>query len=134
MVLYSHSKISTFEKCKLKYKFRYIDKIEPEIKETIESHLGRCVHETLEWLYSQVIKNKIPTIDETIVNYTEIWKEKFSDEIAIVNFGMTEHDYFNKGVRFLLDYYIKHRPFNDNTVELEKRITVKLHEGHYSIS
>src|SRR3989344_5583458 len=37
MVLYSHSKISTFEKCKLKYKFRYIDKIEPEIKE-IEIH------------------------------------------------------------------------------------------------
>jgi len=54
MAIYSHSKLSTFEKCPLKFKFRYIDKIIPEIQKSIESHLGSSVHDALEWLYIQV--------------------------------------------------------------------------------
>ena len=40
MVIYSHSRLSTFEQCKLKFKFRYIDKLTPEIENTIEGFLG----------------------------------------------------------------------------------------------
>ena len=32
--IYSHSKLSTFEQCKLKYKYRYIDKIKPDVEQT----------------------------------------------------------------------------------------------------
>ena len=51
MVIYSHSRLSTFEQCPFKFKLRYIDKIIPEIENTIESFLGGIVHETLEWIY-----------------------------------------------------------------------------------
>ena len=66
MVNYSHSKINTFEQCPLKFKFRYIDKIVPEIEKSIESILGNAVHSTLEWLYYEVKKKRVPSVDEII--------------------------------------------------------------------
>lgn len=134
MPVFSHSRLSTFEQCKLKYKFRYIEKIIPDIEKTIESHLGNVVHSTLEWLYTEVKKNRIPSIDEVIVNYSENWKDNYEDEIPIVKKEMTVHDYFNKGIQFLINYYTKHKPFNDNTIAIEKGIIFNLDsEGKYKI-
>ena len=134
MPVFSHSKLSTFEQCKLKYKFRYIDKIIPDIEKTIESHLGSVVHSTLEWLYNQIRKSMVPTIDEVIVNYSESWKKEYEDEIPIARRDMTVEDYFNKGIQFLLSYYTRHKPFDDNTIAVEKEIFLKLdEEGNYRI-
>jgi len=134
MPTFSHSKLSTFEQCKLKYKFRYIDKIIPDIEKTIESHLGNVVHTTLEWLYNQVSKNIIPSVDEVILNYSENWKKEYEDEISVVRKDMNVEDYFNKGIQFLIDYYTKHKPFDDNTIAVEKEILFNLDEnGNYKI-
>ena len=48
--VYSHSRISTFETCPLKFKLRYLDKIEP-LRGNIEAFMGSRVHDTLEKLY-----------------------------------------------------------------------------------
>lgn len=125
--IYSHSRLSTFEQCKFKFKLRYIDQIIPEVESTIEAHLGSAVHDTLEWLYIQVSKNNnLPNIDQVITKYTENWQESYKENIKIVRENLTAKDYFNKGVKFLLDYYLKHQPFNDGTIELEKRIIINL--------
>lgn len=132
--IYSHSRLSSFEQCPLKFKFRYIDKIIPEITATIESHLGKTVHKTLEWLYTQVQKNKVPSIEEIITYYSNKWEENYNKEIPIVKKEFTVKDYFNKGVQFIVDYYTKHYPFDDNTLEIEKRIMIDLdEEGEYKI-
>ena len=132
--IYSHSRLSTFEQCPLKFKYRYIDKIIPEIEKTIEIHLGSTVHSVLEWLYTQVQNKKLPTIDETIVYYAGKWEENYKPEIIIVKEDMTTKDYFDKGVGFLLNYYTKHQPFDDNTIEIEKKILFNLdEEGEYKL-
>jgi putative RecB family exonuclease len=123
---YSHSKITMFEQCALKYKFRYIDKIIPEIKDTIETHLGGCVHSVLEWLYSQIKEQPIPTIDEVIVKYTQVWEQNYKPEFIVVKDYLTVKDYFNKGVEFLVTYYMQNKPFDDNTIELEKEVIITL--------
>jgi putative RecB family exonuclease len=134
MPLYSHSKLSTFEQCKLKFKYRYIDRITPKIKETIESHLGRVVHDTLEWVYKQAKKDKSPTIDEIITFYTKKWKKNYNSEIPIVKKELTVKDYFNKGVEFLVSYYNEHTPFKDGTIECEKKVWINLDaKGKYKI-
>ena len=134
MEVFSHSRLSTFEQCKLKFKFRYIDKIIPDMEKTIESHLGSCVHRTLEWLYRQVQNKKIPELDEVIVNYAKNWKEDFEEEIPIVKKNITKEDYFNKGVQFLINYYLKNKPFDENTIEVEKEIAIDLDgSGKYRI-
>ena len=128
MVQYSHSKLETFNQCPLKYKFRYIEKIKPEQK-SIEGFLGEKVHETLEWLYSQVKKEKIPTIDEIILYYASSWHKDFKPEVYfIVKQDITIKDYFEKGIKFLLDYYQGNYPFNDNTIFTEKMVSILLDE------
>ena len=71
MAVYSHSKLSAFEQCPLKFKYRYIEKKTPDIEKTIEAHLGSIVHNTLEWIYSQATRNKAPTIETLFEYYTE---------------------------------------------------------------
>lgn len=128
MVFYSHSKIETFEQCKLKFKYRYLDKIIPKIAKSIEAHLGEIVHRTLEWLYVQVLENKIPSINEVITFYSEKWEENYSQDMPIFNKTLTAKDYFNRGVEFLVNYYMKHHPFQDNTIATEKKIEIDLDE------
>jgi len=131
MAQYSHSKLSTFEQCPYKYKLRYIDKIIPKIEKSIEAHLGTCVHDTLEWIYKEVLNNKIPTLDEAIMRYTEKWTTEDADKFLIVKTEFTSKDYFEKGLKFIIDYYSKNHPFNDGTLELEKEIRIKI--GEHSI-
>jgi RecB family exonuclease len=127
MTVYSHSKLSTFEQCKYKYKLRYINKIKPDIEKSIEAYLGTCTHDSLEWLYQEIMKNRIPELDEVLEKYTNLWKESFKETFLIVKKQFKAGDYFNKGIKFLLDYYVKHKPFKDGTLEMEKKIWVTLH-------
>lgn len=132
--IFSHSRLNTFEKCALKYKFRYIDQIIPEIEKTIESHLGNVAHNTLEWLYKQVQNGRIPTVEGMIIFYSENWNEDYDPEILIVRKNLTVKDYFNRGVEFLINYYTQHHPFDDNTLAIEEEILFDLDEsGEYKI-
>src|SRR3989344_3891421 len=134
MSVYSHLRISTYEQCALKFKYQYIDKIIPLRKETIEAYLGRIVHETLEWLYTQIKNKKTPLIEEVIDYYSKKWEEKYESDTPIIDKRKTQKDYFNKGIKFLIDYYMKYKPFNTNTIEVEKRIVINLDEnGKYKI-
>ena len=130
--IYSHSKLSTFEQCRLKYKFRYIDKIIPAVEKTIEAYLGDMVHQALEWLYSEVKEKRVPSMDDMIIFYSQTWMKEHTD--MIIQNGMDEKYYFNKGIQYLLDYYNRYKPFDDNTLEVEKHITITLdEEGNYRI-
>lgn len=128
MTVYSHSRLSTFEQCKYKYKLKYIYKIPSPIKKSIEAHLGECVHDALEWMYNNIIAGKTPELDEVIERYSNTWYEKDSEDINIVR-NLPKQDYFDKGVKFIIDYYLKNQPFDDGTVETEKKVWINLGEG-----
>ncbi len=134
MTIYSHSRLSTFEQCPKKFKYKYLDKLKPEIEKTIETHLGSAVHKTLEWIYNSVKESEANLkIDDIIIKFTEEWQKEFSENILIVKKQLTARDYFNKGVQFLIDYYYKHAPFKDGTIACEKGVLIKLEEGEYEI-
>ena len=133
MVIYSHSKIKTFEQCPLRYKYKYLDKI-PEPKETIEAYLGKVVHSVLEWLYTKLKEKSVPNIDELINYYLLVWEKNYSDDLLIVRKEFSHKYYFEKGVEYLLSYYRNNFPFDKNTLELEKKILIELDEkGIYKI-
>jgi putative RecB family exonuclease len=132
MATYSYSRLTTFEQCPLKFKFRYIDRIIPKIEKSFEAHLGKVVHSSLEWLYTQVKENKIPGIDELISEYINNWQEEYSPEM-INNTSLTPEDYLNKGIQFLTTYYTQNHPFDDNTIEVEKEIIVELDGKEHKI-
>jgi len=126
MATFSHSKLQTFEQCSYKYLLKYIYKIKPEIPKSIEAHLGSATHDALEWLYNQILNKNTPALDEVIEKYIETWQKDFSDKILIVKKQFTHKDYFDKGIKFIIDYYIKNQPFQDGTIENEKRIWIEL--------
>lgn len=127
MPVYSHSKLSSFEQCLFKYKCRYIDKIKPDFDASIEATLGKAVHETLEWLYQNVIKNNsVPPLDDVVEFYMQRWEKNFSSQAKIVSQVLSPKDYFNQGLQYVINYYIKHQPFDDGTMHLEMEIKLDL--------
>jgi len=132
MTQFSYTKISNFEKCPLAYKFKYIDKIKSE-KQFIEGHLGSSVHSSLEWLYKRIINNNLPDMDSMLNFFSAKWQENSLNNFIIVKEQLTTQDYFDKGIKFLLNYYTKNYPFNENTIELEKKIKLKINETDFLI-
>lgn len=132
MVLYSHSKLSTFEQCPLKFKFRYIDRLTPDFEQSIEGFLGNQTHDVLEWIYNHPEKDL--ELDEIIQTYIANWNKNFNPNIRIIKQNYDSEYYFNKGIRFLINYFLKHSPFKDNTIATEKKIILNLDsEGRYQI-
>ena len=125
MTSYSHSKIGTFQQCKYKYKLQYIDKIKVDTPDTIETFMGKLVHETLEKLYKDLKYQKKNTADfktarnyqrkntkEELLSYFEDkWLEKWNDLILIVKKDYTSSNYLDMGKKCISDYYDHYTPF-----------------------
>ena len=124
MTIYSHSRLSTFEQCPQKYDFKYIKKIPKDFDNSIEAFLGSKVHDTLEWVYKQTEREL--NLDDVIKYFVELWNREYKSDIKIVKADVTTETYFNKGIKFLINYYLKHTPFKDNTIETEKKIFITL--------
>src|SRR3989344_4045712 len=126
-MLFSHSRISTFEQCPLKFRFQYIDKAETEEVEGVEAFLGSRVHEVLEKLYRDLKFQKLNTLEELISYYLEQWKKNWHDEVQIVREEYNERNYRLMGEKFITDYYNRYKPFDsDRTIALEQRITIEI--------
>jgi len=75
MTVYSHSRLSCYEQCPQKYKFKYVDKVETEVEETIETLLGVCVHKTLEKLYRDLMHQKMNSLDDLLSFLKKEWNK-----------------------------------------------------------
>ena len=133
--MFSHSQISCFEQCPYKYKLKYIDKVRPEIEQTIEAFMGSMVHDALEKLYKDLRFQKMPAVDDIILYYNEQWEKNWNPAILIVRKGYTAENYKKMGEAYIRDYYESHRPFDRaKTVGLEQRIVLDLNEdGKYML-
>lgn len=126
---YSHTGISTFEECRQKFKFKYIDKIGKWV-DTIETFMGSRVHETMEKLYDGVKNGRTYTLDELLTFYEGEWASKFSDKVIIVKKEYTADDYKAVGRKCICDYYESHKPFDDmNIIGVETEDMLELAEG-----
>ena len=133
MAIYSHSRLETFKKCPLQYKFQYIDKIKRK-EESIEAFLGSRFHEGMEKIY-QNISFKTFTLNELLDFYEDIWNKKYHDEIMIVNTERTAEDYKRIGNNCIMDYYNRYYPFNQGKVlGIERLVTINLDDsGEYRL-
>ncbi|QQG39968.1 MAG: PD-(D/E)XK nuclease family protein [Candidatus Aenigmatarchaeota archaeon] len=131
-MLYSHSRLATFEQCPLKFKFHYIDGLEPPDEEqTIEAFLGDLVHRTLEKLYKDMKFQKTNTLEDVLAYYHGLWEKEWNSEIRIVKKDYKEENYKKMGDVFIRAYYARHEPFNHTkTLGLEHRIVIALDGGY----
>ncbi len=134
-MIYSHSRLSTFEQCPYKFKLKYIDKVEPEEKHTIETFLGTRVHETLEKLYKDLLFQKENSLDDLYGHLHQQWAENWDDTIRIVKDQYKEENYLKMAERYLKDYYETYYPFHqERTIALEHRVQIALDDdGEYKL-
>lgn len=101
---FSYSKMSLYEECPLKYKFKYIDKIKEEPKYYFT--FGHSIHHALEFLYA-VKAPPFPAISEVLEEYKKEWNLKSYLERGYREPGRAEED-FKKGMEMLKAYYRHH--------------------------
>jgi putative RecB family exonuclease len=129
MPTYSHSRLSTFDKCRLQYKYRYIDRIRREVQ-SIEAFMGNRVHEALEKLYKDLQMERTPALTELTSLYHGNWEREYSEKIRIVKTEYTADHYRKVGERCLTDFYKTYHPFNDGvTLGLEEKLGIPLDPG-----
>ena len=135
MTTYSHSRISTFEQCPLKFKFQYIDEEEVEIEDTAETFLGSRVHEALEKLYKDLKFQKLNNLEELLEYYYSEWEKNWNDKVLIVRDEYSKDNFKKMGEKFITEYYNRYKPFDQaKTIGLEMRIEIKLDaEGKYAL-
>jgi putative RecB family exonuclease len=129
--IYSHSRLWLYESCPEFYRLKYIDKKLPPMPTAMPLFLGSIVHDALEWLYHQV-KHREVEVDDLIEYFTDKWTNTFDENVKVENGD--EVDAYNRGVRFLMDYYTKNKPFNQKVLAIEHKIIFPLDsEGKYKI-
>jgi len=129
MPTYSHSQLSTYEGCPLKYKLCYRDKIKRDI-EGVEAFLGTMVHETLKKCYDDVRLTRRHSFDELVSYYNNIWQQNWHDGIIITREDVTQEHYKALGGKMLETYYQRYAPFDqDITIGTEMRVRFSLDDG-----
>lgn len=132
---FSHSSLSTFEKCPKQYHFRYVARI-PVETESIEAFVGKRVHEILERLYLFVGEGRVPSLERVLWRYHRNWEERFEPaRIRIVRSELGPEDYRATGARCVENYYRRNYPFDgDETLGLERPIRFELDaSGSYTV-
>ena len=133
MATYSHSQLSMYEQCPLKYKLCYRDKIKRDV-EGVEAFLGTRVHDTLKKCYNDVRLTKVNTLDEMLSYYDNIWQQNWHDSIIITKKDLTQDHYKALGKRMLETYYKRYAPFDsDTTISTEMRIAFSLDDDRYRL-
>lgn len=96
----SYSRLSTFEACPLKYKFRYLYKIPSP--SNAAANFGTAVHETLNQFYEGLKHGKEPKFDDLIELYEAHW----------IPYGYDSRAHHNarkkQGIKILENYFKKH--------------------------
>ncbi len=135
MPIYSHSRLSTYEQCPLKYKLCYRDKIKRDV-EGIEAFMGSMVHDTLKKCYDDVRLTNLNSLNDLLSYYDKIWQENWHDSIVITKKDVTKDHYQNLGRKLIGTYYNKYVPFDsDRTIGTELKLNFALDDdGKYRMT
>ncbi|MGH9352620.1 MAG: RecB family exonuclease [Terriglobia bacterium] len=133
MPVYSHSQLSTFEQCPLKFRFRYIDKIPKPTEKGVEAFTGLLVHETLQKLYGDLKYEKLNSLEDLLAFYHQQWRRNWNSGIKMVREGLAEENYRDYGAACVRNYYHRNHPFNQSlTLSTEMHLVFSLDEaGQY---
>lgn len=135
MPIYSHSQLSMYEECPLKYKLCYREKIKRDI-EGVEAFLGTMVHETLKKCYDDVRLTKLNSLSDLLSYYDTLWQQNWHDSIVITKKDLKQEHYQALGKKMIETYYQRYTPFDsDMTIQTEMRLNFALdNENKYRLT
>jgi putative RecB family exonuclease len=108
-MLLSHSSISTYEQCPLKWKLHYIDRV-PEMPKPFFT-FGTVMHDVMEFFYMEKDGGKVkgprfkaPSVEELLRYYAAIWSSEGYED------AQQEENYRKLGEKIIKEYHEEHAP------------------------
>ena len=132
MKYHSYTSLSTFKQCPLKYRYRYIDRLKPDI-EFIEAFMGKCVHKVLEAFYDpSVTTHGDLELDDHLCYFDHVWKWELHQGIRLPREGQTIEQYRAIGERCITNYFNRYAPFDrTRTLGIEMKVELpNITRGH----
>ena len=123
---FSYSAISSFQSCPRSFEFKYIKK-EPEAFQSVERHMGLCVHEVIRQCYQERGDGREPSAETVRKWYEHHWRETDLEAVRVVKSGRCLSEYFEDGWSMLDGFF--HRVFpvdTSSTLNLEHRFNIQL--------
>lgn len=144
-MIYSHSRVSTFQTCPLKYRYQYLDGLGKEIEEEHMSLiLGKSVHAALEDLYTRVSDLEKVSESQLLWAYDAAWQAAVPDmwdssseqsnspwgtDAAASTDASAQEIFYRRGVVYLKRYYQTYAPFTrPKPMKVEYRLQFLLDE------
>jgi RecB family exonuclease len=125
-VIFSHSRLSTFERCARRFQYRYVLNI-PAEGESVEAFMGKRVHEVLERLYRATARGFVPTLAQVRMRFRQLWTDAFDARVRFARPELEAPYYVLQGERCLENYYRAHYPFDgDETLGVEHKVDFEL--------
>lgn len=127
--VYSHSRLSVFEQCRLRYRLKYVDRVKRDL-EGVESFVGSRVHEALESLYRDAAMGRAPGVEALVEDYRRSFDARWTPAVVISDPRFTPADHRAAGEECLRRYHARHAPFRaDQTLGVELKVGLDLPNG-----
>jgi putative RecB family exonuclease len=111
----------------MQYRLRYVDQIDVERRESVESFLGRRVHETLQYLYDSLAEGALLTEQELLTHLGDAWEREWHDQVQLVRADVPVSHYRATAERCVANYYRANHPFDQgHTVATEMAVVFAL--------
>lgn len=135
-MIYSHSRITCYDRCPRAFRYKYIDKIQVEDFETVERFMGSAVHKTLEGLYKDLISGHDVEEDKLLDRYMRLWDENEAKNIVVNCEKSALEDYIIRGRNCITGYIRMNQPIDvANTLAVEMRINLDIrNDGNYRLT
>jgi putative RecB family exonuclease len=123
----SHSQISTFQACSLKWHFSYVEQAKPE-RVSAALLLGSSIHAAIQrHLECQLAGEKPPTIDELMAVVQETWKEEAGETPIEYSREDDEQSQADTARRMIESYLASpHSKVEGQTLAIEEMLRVSL--------
>jgi putative RecB family exonuclease len=130
---YSFSRVSTFEQCPRRYRYRYVDGVREAFR-GVEAFVGQQIHSTIEWLFSQRLCSADPSLEQAVRYYCDVWDRDAVAEgppIRVVR-GDQSIEFYRRGGADLVARFWRERfvPDRLETLAVEMEFSVRLARAH----
>lgn len=129
---FSFSRVSTFEQCARRYRYRYVDGVR-EAFQSIEAFMGQQVHAAVEWMFHERGAGREPRVEDAVRWYSASFDRAYGEaraSLRIVKQRTALEDYRRSGAEMLADFH-RTRFLADRleTLGLERHFVLELEGG-----
>lgn len=127
--VYSYSRVTTFEQCARRYRYRYVDGVKEGFR-GIEGFMGQQVHAAIEWLHAERAASRQPSAEEAVRRYCDLWDRDRAESkapVKVIKEGLEAEHYRRMGADLVSDFH-RTRFVGDplKTLAVEKHFTLVL--------